>query len=239
MKVFISWSGNNSHKAAEALREWLPLLFQNIEPWLSSSDIMAGMRWANELSENLDGIDFGILCLTQDNLNSPWILFEAGALSKSLQKGRVVPYLIGISPKDLNESPLSQFQCVSADKKGTKKLLLSIDESLETSTRPISTLEKVFEKWWPELEENLKEISTETVAIPTTAETENKPEAISTDLFESDGILWSAKMVGGASIFSPHCPDCGSSLSRTVDFVECTKCNYEDIVSARQPSKKP
>ena len=82
MKIFISWSRNNSHNAAKALREWLPLLFQTIEPWLSSSDIMAGTRWANELAENLDKIDFGILCLTQDNVNSPWILFEAGALSK-------------------------------------------------------------------------------------------------------------------------------------------------------------
>ena len=122
------------------MREWLPLLFQTIEPWLSSSDIMAGTRWANELAENLDEIDFGILCLTQDNVNSPWILFEAGALSKSLQKGRVVPYLIGIKPKDLNESPLSQFQCVASDKNGTKKLLFSIAESLERNVRPLPAL---------------------------------------------------------------------------------------------------
>ena len=149
MRTFISWSGTNSHKAAEALKEWLPFLFQTIEPWLSSSDIMAGTRWANELAENLDEIDFGILCLTQNNVNSPWIMFEAGALSKSLKKGRIVPYLIGINPKDLNNSPLSQFQCVASDKIGTKKLIVSIAESLERNVRTPPTLEKVFEIGFP------------------------------------------------------------------------------------------
>jgi len=201
---------------------------------------MAGSRWANELSENLDGIDFGILCLTQDNVNSPWILFEAGALSKSLKKGKVVPYLIGINPKDLNESPLSQFQCVASDKVGTKKLIVSIAESLEKNARTLATLDKVFEKWWPELEEKLKKISTENLPAAVVAiEAETQPDAKSSKLFESNGILWGIKEVAGASIYSPHCPDCGSPLSRTVDFVECTKCNFEDIVSARQPSKTP
>jgi hypothetical protein len=239
MRIFISWSGNNSHNAAEALREWLPLLFQIIEPWLSSSDIMAGTRWANELAENLDEIDFGILCLTQDNVNSPWIMFEAGALSKSLKKGRIVPYLIGVNPKDLNESPLSQFQCVASDKIGIKKLIVSIAESLERNVRTLPALEKVFEKWWPELKEKLKKISTGYQPIANAIEAKIQPDVKSSKLFESDGILWGIKEVGGASIFSPHCPDCGSPLSRTADFVECTKCSSQDIVSARQPSKAP
>lgn len=39
MKVFISWSGNKSHKVAMIFREWLPSVIQSLEPYVSSEDI--------------------------------------------------------------------------------------------------------------------------------------------------------------------------------------------------------
>ena len=67
MKVFISWSGSRSAKAAEQLREWLPYVFESVRPWLSRSDIEAGARWGNEVQEELAATNFGILCLTRDD----------------------------------------------------------------------------------------------------------------------------------------------------------------------------
>ena len=40
MDVFISWSGERSRAAAEALRGWLPKIINAIKPWLSSADIL-------------------------------------------------------------------------------------------------------------------------------------------------------------------------------------------------------
>jgi hypothetical protein len=122
MKVFVSWSGEKSKATAEALREWLPNVIQAIEPWMSAEDIDKGARWASDLASQLESIQFGVLCLTSDCIASPWILFEAGALSKTLDKARVCPYLFDISPADL-AGPLIQFNAAKADKDDTRKLI--------------------------------------------------------------------------------------------------------------------
>src|SRR3954469_20494730 len=83
-RVFISWSGDTSRQVAEALKDWLPEVIEGIEPWLSTQDLTAGMRWGSELASQLERTDFGVICLTPDNLQAPWILFEAGALAKAV-----------------------------------------------------------------------------------------------------------------------------------------------------------
>lgn len=96
LKVFISWSGEESHKVALVLREWLPSVIQSITPYVSSEDIDKGTRWASDIAGELDESSFGILCVTKDNLNAPWLNFEAGALGKSVDKSRVCPFLFRI-----------------------------------------------------------------------------------------------------------------------------------------------
>ena len=93
MKVFISWSGEISHKVAMALHRWLPSVIQALEPYISSEDIAKGTRGIADISEALEHSSFGILCLTKDNIYAPWLIFEAGALSKSVKQGRVAPFL--------------------------------------------------------------------------------------------------------------------------------------------------
>jgi len=39
MKIFMSWSGKHSLAVASALRDWLPLLFSDIDLFVSSEDI--------------------------------------------------------------------------------------------------------------------------------------------------------------------------------------------------------
>ena len=42
MKVFISWSGDQLKKMAEALRSWLKYVIQSADPFVSSLDIAKG-----------------------------------------------------------------------------------------------------------------------------------------------------------------------------------------------------
>jgi len=96
---------------------------------MSSSSIDPGARWSSELSAALRDLQFGIICLTPDNLNEPWIHFEAGALSKTIVESYVVPYLFSFPPTQLS-GPLAQFQAVQADRPGTLKLVELINSAL-------------------------------------------------------------------------------------------------------------
>ena len=175
MEVFISWSGPRSEKVAEALRDWLPSVIQSVEPFMSASDIEKGSRWSKDISMHLEKAQFGLICLTPDNLEAPWLLFEAGALSKSVENSRVVPYLYQVSPTEL-QVPLAQFQAAVADKSSTLDIIKSINEASEGNKLEPTRLERAFETWWPELGKAL-------AAIPETTE-ETPPSRSDRDILE-------------------------------------------------------
>lgn len=157
MKVLISWSGERSQKIANALREWLPNVIQAIQPWMSASDIDKGARWSSDIASELEESVMGIICLTPENLEAPWILFEAGAISKTIDGSFVCPYLFQVEPSDIS-GPLVQFQSTKANKDDTKNLIKTINEALGKSALPEQNLSVTFEKWWPEFERKLNEI---------------------------------------------------------------------------------
>lgn len=149
MRVFISWSGHASHRLAIALREWLPRVLQSIEPFVSSEDIDKGSRWFSDIGTKLEESHFGILCLTPDNVKAPWILFEAGALSKEVGKARVCPLLADLRPRDLPE-PLVNFNAATTEKDDVLKLVKSINAANDKGPIPDALLEKTFRSSWSE-----------------------------------------------------------------------------------------
>ena len=165
MEVFISWSGLRSERVAVALRDWLPSVIQSVNPFMSASDIEKGSRWPDVLATHLNDAQFGLICLTQENLEAPWLLFEAGALSKSIENSRVVPYLYGVSQAQL-QGPLAQFQAAVADKSSTLEILKSINETLEGNALDQARLKNAFETWWPQLGSMLDNIPEATEEAP-------------------------------------------------------------------------
>jgi hypothetical protein len=156
-KVFISWSGPLSQKLGEALRTWLPSALQFVKPYFTPDDIEKGAKWGSEISKELETSNIGIICLTRDNTEQPWILFEAGALSKSLQKSRVCPLLFGVEPSDV-KGPLLSFQVTRFLRDDFKRLVTTINSAAGESQLDTSVLNSVFDKWWPELDEEITEI---------------------------------------------------------------------------------
>ncbi|MFV0665798.1 TIR domain-containing protein [Denitromonas sp.] len=157
MKVFISWSGEVSHKVAKALRDWLPSVIQSITPYVSSEDIDKGARWSSDIASELDESSFGVLCVTPDNIDAPWLNFEAGALGKSVDKSRVCPFLFRIKRSDV-KGPILQYQSTIHDREDIFKLIKAVNEACGEHGIEEVRLEKTFDVWWPKLDEELKAI---------------------------------------------------------------------------------
>ena len=152
MKVFISWSGERSKKIAEILRKWIKQVINVVEPFVSSQDIDKGARWSADIAQELQDTNFGILCVTKDNYKQPWLLFEAGALSKAVEIAHVVPVLFHLKPSDLQGSPLLQFQqTTSFSEEEIKKLIVALNNACGTAARDTHDLDDAFSILYPHL----------------------------------------------------------------------------------------
>jgi len=170
MKVFISWSGDLSHKVAVVLRDWLPSVIQTLKPYVSSEDIDKGARWSLDIASELDQSSFGILCVTKENVTAPWLNFEAGALSKSIDKSKVCPFLFRIKRSEV-EGPILQYQSTIYENEDTFKLLKSINDACDSDGISETQLEKTYQVWWSQLKNNLDSIEDiESVSLSETDE---------------------------------------------------------------------
>ena len=156
-KVFISWGGDLSKKLAQEINNWLPSVLQFVTPYFTPEDIEKGARWESNIAEELSSSNVGIICLTKDNIDRPWILFEAGALSKNFGKSNVCTILFDVDSTSIT-GPLTCFQATKFEKADFKKLLQTINNTGGDLKLKPNTLDNVFEMWWPKLEEQIKAI---------------------------------------------------------------------------------
>lgn len=158
MKIFLSWSGEVSREVALILRDWIPSVIQSVDPYVSSEDIDKGARWSSDIAKELESSSFGILCVTSENINAPWLNFEAGALSKTVEKSRVCPFLFGVKRSEIKEGPVLQFQSAIYDKEEVFKMLTSVNYTCGSDQLEDTRLNKVFEVWWPQLKDKLDKL---------------------------------------------------------------------------------
>ena len=180
MKVFLSWSGHKSHEVALAMRDWLPSVIQTIEPYVSSEDIDKGARWSTDIAKELEDSTFGILCVTKENIEAPWLLFEAGALSKMMDKSYVCPFIFDLKRAEV-KGPILQFQSTIFEKSDVKKLIFSINKACGEVALKEEFLGRTFDVWWPTLEENLNKI-TDSKEVENAVET--KVDGINNEILE-------------------------------------------------------
>jgi hypothetical protein len=152
VKIFVSWSGKRSKAVAELMSDWLKCVIQASQPWISTRDIDRGAIWFSEISDKLKDVSVGVVCLTQENKNKPWILFETGALAKGLTTNRVCTFLIDLKPEDLQD-PLGQFNHTTPDRSSVWALARTINDCLDDKALDERILEQVFETYWPQFEE--------------------------------------------------------------------------------------
>jgi TIR domain len=156
MNIFLSWSGEASHRVAVALHQWLPYMIHSIRPFISSADISTGENWSDALSEEIKNAQHGVICVTPYNVYKPWMNFEAGALTRVIDRASVTPFLFRIRQSSLT-GPLAQFQSADSSRDGVFGLIRSINGRLDGVIDP-EVLQRNFDYWWTFLEADLKQI---------------------------------------------------------------------------------
>lgn len=183
MKTFLSWSGAKSHQVAIAFSEWLPCVIQAVDPWISSQDIDRGAIWLTEIFEQLKDTNFGLVFVSKENQNKPWLLFESGALSKGLTESRVCTVLTDLKVRDIDSSsPIKHLNHTTLEKSDVLKLLKTINKHLDSGKVQDSRLETSFEALWPILENKIADALAST---PVSDEPERKDDDVLNDILEN------------------------------------------------------
>lgn len=157
MKVFMSWSGQRSKAVAELLAWWTRCVIQASRPWISTEDVDRGALWFTTITEGLAETAVGIVCLTHENKNKPWILFEAGALAKGLSNSRVCTFLVDLDPKDIQD-PLAQFNHTLPTEDDMRRLARTLNNNLGAAKLDDNVLSDAFGAYWPVFNERFQAI---------------------------------------------------------------------------------
>jgi hypothetical protein len=85
-------------------------------------------------------------------------MFEAGAISKVVEKARVCPIVFGIRKTDL-VGPLAGFQAIEFNRAEVRQLLTTVNNAANEAALTERRLDEAFNKWWPHLERKVEAIS--------------------------------------------------------------------------------
>jgi hypothetical protein len=155
MKTFLSWSGEKSRMFGESFKPWLEQVLPGNDVWLSSEDIDKGTIWFTEIVGELEKCNCGIILITRENRNAPWIHFEAGGMVKGLGKSRVATVLLDLDYSELSP-PLNQFNGTRVNRQGAWHLVKSLNRLAGDRAIKDRVLEKTFDKFWQELDDEYR-----------------------------------------------------------------------------------
>lgn len=148
MDILLCWSKERSRLVARALHQWLPTVLPGISPWMSELDLDKGKDWYDGLHQFLGEARAAIVCVTPENVRSPWIYYESGQIAGRMATNLVCPFLLEEQPSILADGPLGRMQGTKADKEDTLLLLKTLNKNLGKKNIPQSTLEENFEREW-------------------------------------------------------------------------------------------
>lgn len=146
-KVFISWSGNS--EIPDMLKKSLVETFteNNLTVFVSTKNIRTGDEWFKVIKDAITESSITIVCITKDNIQSPWIYFESGAASfHNYLLNQTKPLMVVLFDAELpRNSPLNEYNHIKWGKEGYEKLLVDINSHMDAGklqSNQISTMAK-------------------------------------------------------------------------------------------------
>lgn len=185
MDVFLSWSTERSQKLAKMFNEWIINVLPTVKTYISTEQIGPGDRWSESIGKGLETNFMGIFFMVEENINSPWLNFEAGAISKNIEGSKVIPLLHHMKPEQIN-GPIAQFQAkLIHERADILGIVKQINNGI-TDERKINNeiLIKLFDKWYPDFVEGYDKFCTD------------NPERVETNGEKSSNLLDSTDQIG-------------------------------------------
>lgn len=128
--VFISHDTRDA-EFAEAFSNLLKGVSTGVLKSFRSSDkktgqgIEFGVEWYPEIIRNIQSASDVVCLLTENSINRPWILFEAG-MAKGKLDTPILGVALGIELKDASTGPFAQFQNCADDEESLTKLITQL-----------------------------------------------------------------------------------------------------------------
>lgn len=160
-QLFISWSGENGKKVANLIYDWIDKAYKNVRANVFlSTKIESGRQSFTEIMNGLENCTKGIFILTQERMNSPWLYFEAGAISKANNDNWVIPIYVDIKRDMLGGSPLGEFQSeYSFCFNDLEEIIFEIGDELEWAYSDSYSTCKIREEFKEKIDALMYEIS--------------------------------------------------------------------------------
>ena len=144
------------------------------------------MRGEYVISQKLEQCNIGIVVLTPENQQSPWILFESGALSK-VATAHLCTFLYDLSYSEV-KPPLASFQHATfklRDKPELHKnelleMVKTINSKIPAERRlTAARLEASFETWYPQFDKRMQDVpELKTNELPPAREEKDKIDEV-------------------------------------------------------------
>ncbi|PZO47703.1 MAG: hypothetical protein DCF16_17395 [Alphaproteobacteria bacterium] len=171
--IFISWSGEKSKKVANRLADFLEDVL-GVKAYTSDKEMKPAQNWRDELERRLSEAKFCIMCLSIENIDAPWMMWESGAIwqarkhaeaDSSDRNERVCPFLIDFPPGELPSlaGPLGGVNVVRYGEDEVRKLVFQLHHILNPAAAADGVTRR-FQVGWPGCKQDIDGILKEYAA---------------------------------------------------------------------------
>lgn len=189
--VFISHDARDA-KLAEAFSDLLKSVSAGVLKSFRSSDrkgtqgIDYGVEWYPEIIKNIQRSSDIVCLLTENSVNKPWILFEAGMARGKLDTS-ILGVALGIPLTNASTGPFAQFQNCGDDEESLTKLVFQLIGRIPNSEPDEVTIKFQVEKFKQNID---KIIKTKKESTPKTQRSEKEEDNSAARLFEEIKVMF-------------------------------------------------
>jgi hypothetical protein len=195
--VFISHDTRDA-EYAEAFSNLLKVVSAGVLKSFRTSDkkgkqgIEFGVEWYPEIIKNIQGATDVVCLLTENSINRPWILFEAG-MAKGKLDTPILGVALGIELKDASTGPFAQFQNCGDEEESLTSLMMQLVSRIPNAEPDRETVKFQVGKFKKTISEIISRNKTKAGKIKqedTKSMLENDLENSSVKLFEEIKIMF-------------------------------------------------